>query len=75
VAGDWIVTGFISSLKTAVIVLVLAGTAGAALAGTVNVTLGRVVSGVATVVKFHTNGLANPRPVARLWAPVVIVAV
>ena len=68
-----IVAGFIGSLKVAVIAVLLA-TAVAASAGTVNVTVGRVVSGSAAVVKVHTKFVARPLP-ARSLAPVVTVAV
>ena len=47
------VAGFITSLKVA-LMPVLAATAVAAAAGTVRVTVGRVVSGAAAVVKLHT---------------------
>src|SRR5437588_11995734 len=46
----------------------------AALAGTVALTVGRVVSGVSPVVKLQTKLLANALP-ARSLASVVIVAV
>ena len=68
-----IVAGFMSSLNVAVIAVLFA-TAVAAGAGTVNVTVGRVVSGKAAVVKVHTKLAARPLP-ARSRAPVVTVAV
>ena len=68
-----IVNGSIASLKVAVI-FVLIATPVAALAGTVRLTVGAVVSGAAPVVKLHTKSLASALP-ARSLAPVVIVAV
>ena len=43
-----------------------------AVAGTVKVTLGLVVSADAPVVKFQMNGLTNDSPVAALFAPVIV---
>ena len=40
--------------------------------GTVAVTIGRVVSGIAPVVKVQTFGLGIVRPVATLRAPVTV---
>ena len=69
------VVGAIDSVKVAEIAELL-GTPvvgpGAVVTGTVNWTLGRVVSVVAPVVKCHTKGLANARPFARLVAPVIV---
>ena len=68
-----IVAGFMSSLNVAVIAVLFA-TAVAPGAGTVTVTVGRVVSGSAAVVKVHTKFAARPLP-ARSVAPLVTVAV
>jgi hypothetical protein len=69
------VLGDISLVNTAVIA-VLTGTPVVepvfAVAGTVKVTLGRVKSAVAPVVKFQMNGLSNASPVATLFAPVIV---
>jgi hypothetical protein len=68
-----IVTGSIASLKAALMVWLIA-TAVAALAGTVAVTIGRVVSGVTPVVKLQLKSAASAVP-ARSRAPVLTVAV
>ena len=68
-----IVKGFIALLKVALIVWLMA-TAPAPLAGTVELTVGRVVSGVAPVVKLQPKSVASALP-ARSLAPVVTVAV
>ena len=67
-----IVVGFMSSLNVAVIAVLL-GMAVAPGAGTANVTVGRVVSGKAAVVKVHTKSAARPLP-AMSVAPFVTVA-
>src|SRR2546427_689688 len=67
------VKGSIASLKVALMVWLIP-TAAAPLAGTVELTSGRVVSGVTPVVKLQLNSAASVMPV-RLLAPVVIVAV
>ena len=72
-----IVAGAISSLNAAVIAVFVATSAvgpGIVVTGTVDVTMGRVVSGAIPVVKVHTKLLANAMPVVSV-APVVIVAV
>src|ERR1041385_972754 len=68
-----IVEGSIASLKV-VLMLWLIATPVAALAGSVELTVGRVVSGAAPVVKLHPKLLSSRLP-ARSFAPVVIVAV
>ena len=68
-----IVKGSIASLKVAVTALLMV-TPVAALAGTVELTVGAVVSGVAPVVKVHTLLTASALP-AKSLDPVVIVAV
>ena len=72
-----IVAGAISS-ENVTLIAVPVGTpgviAGVVVTGVVRVTLGRVVSGTAPVVKVKTKLLANARPVVSV-APVVIVAV
>src|SRR5207253_1814863 len=68
-----IVKGSIASLKVALMVWLI-GTAVAASAGTVALTVGRVVSGVAPVVKLQLKSVASALP-ARSLAPVVTVAV
>ena len=68
-----IVNGSIASLKVAAIPWLI-GTPVAAFAGSVELTVGAVMSGVAPVAKLHTKSLANALP-ARSLAPVVIVAV
>src|SRR5207248_1298858 len=68
-----IVKEYIASLK-ATAMLPLMATPVAALAGTVALTVGRVVSGVSPVVKLQTKLLTNALP-ARSLASVVIVAV
>src|ERR1051326_2502834 len=68
-----IVKGSIASLKVALIVWLIA-TAVAPLAGTGALTVGRVVSGVAPVVKLQLKLVASALP-ARPLAPVVIAAV
>src|SRR5256885_1576757 len=73
VASGVIVKASIASLKAAAIFWLMA-TPVAALAGTVKLTVGAVVSGVAPVVKLQTKLLASALP-ARSLAPVVIVAV
>ena len=67
------VKGSIASLNVAARFLP-SRTSVAPFAGTVKVTIGAVVSGVAPVVKVHTWSLASGLP-ARSRAPVVIVAV
>src|SRR5204862_6361127 len=67
------VKGSIASLKGVSMVGLMA-TAVAALAGTVALTVGGVVSGVAPVVKLQTKSAASALP-ARSLAAVVIVAV
>src|SRR5437870_3142418 len=67
------VKGSIASLKVTLMVWLIA-TAVAPLAGTVALTVGRVVSGVTPVVKLQLKSAASVMPV-RLVAPVVIVAV
>ena len=67
------VKGSIASLKVAAIFWLIV-TPVAALAGTVRITVGAVVSGVAPVVKLQTKLLASALP-ARSRVPVVIVAV
>src|SRR5439155_537880 len=68
-----IVKGSIASLKVALMVWLI-GTAVAPLAGTVALTVGGVVSGVAPVVKLQPKSVASALP-ARSLAPVVTVAV
>ena len=68
-----IVKGSIALLKVA-LSLLLTATAVAELTGTVEATVGGVVSGVAPVVKLHTKLLAKALP-ARSLAPVLTVAV
>src|SRR5947208_15388958 len=68
-----IVKGFIASLKVALMVWLI-GTAVAPLAGTVALTVGAVVSGVAPVVKLQLKSVASALP-ARSRDPIVIVAV
>ncbi len=68
-----IVAGSIALLKVALI-LQLMGTPVAPAAGFVELTVGRVVSEVAHVVKVHAKGLASALPPVSL-TPVVIVAV
>src|SRR6185503_12289859 len=68
-----IVRGFNASLKAAVMIWLI-GTAVAALTGTVALTIGRVVSGVAPVVKLQLKPVASALP-ARSLAPVVTAAV
>src|SRR5438477_10572080 len=65
-----IVKGSIASLKAAAM-LPLMATPVAALAGTVALTVGRVVSGVSPVVKLQTKLLTNALP-ARSLTPVVL---
>jgi hypothetical protein len=67
------VSGSIASLKLAEI-SVLSATPVAPAAGTVELTVGAVVSGMAPVVKVQVKGLARALPATSL-APVVIVAV
>src|SRR6185503_13024760 len=67
------VKGSIASLKVALMVWLI-GTAVAALAGTVALTVGAVVSSVAPVVKLQPKSVASALP-ARSFAPVVIRAV
>src|ERR1041384_2481941 len=67
------VNGSIASLKVALMVWLI-GTAVAPLAGTVALTDGAVVSGVAPVVKLQLKAVNSALP-ARSLAPVVIVAV
>ena len=67
------VRGSIASLNTA-FKLLFVRTPVALGAGTVEVTVGGVVSGVAPVVKVHTKLLASALP-ARSLAPVVMAAV
>src|SRR5204862_2606340 len=71
--AEFIVKGSIASLK-GVAILALIATPLAALAGTVALTVGRVVSGVAPVVKLQPQSAASALP-ARSLAAVVIVAV
>src|SRR5438046_288096 len=68
-----IVRGSIASLKVALMVWLI-GTAVAPSAGTVELTVGLVVSGVAPVVKLQPKLAASALP-ARSMAPVEIVAV
>ncbi len=68
-----IVKGSIASLKVALMVWLI-GTAVAPLAGTVALTVGAVVSGVAPVVKLQLKSVASALP-AKSRAPVVTVAV
>ena len=68
-----IVSGSIASLKVAAIFL-FSATPVALFAGSVEVTVGAVVSAVAPVVKLQTKLLASGLP-ARSLAPVVIVTV
>src|SRR5207253_200830 len=68
-----IVKGSIASLKVALMVWLIA-TARSAVAGTVALTSGRVVSGVTPVVKLQLKSVASALP-ARSLAPVVTVAV
>src|SRR5207302_1555528 len=68
-----IVNGSIASLKVALMVWLI-GTTVAPLAGTVALTAGAVVSGVAPVVKLQLMSVSSALP-ARSLAPVVIVAV
>src|SRR6185503_9116695 len=67
------VKGSIASLKVALMVWLI-GTAVAALAGTVALTVGGIVSSVAPVVKLQLKSAAGALP-ARSLAPVVIRAV
>src|SRR5438094_8226653 len=60
-----LVNGSIASLKVAAIFRLVA-TAVAALAGTVKLTVGAVVSGVAPVVKLQTKSLASALPARSL---------
>src|ERR1700730_16763110 len=68
-----IVEGYIASLKVTLMVWLIA-TAVAPLAGTVELTVGGVVSAVTPVVKLQLKSVASSLP-ARSLAPVVIVAV
>src|SRR5947199_282915 len=68
-----IVRGSIGSLKAAVMVWLI-GTAVAPLAGTVELTVGRVVSSVAPVVKLQTKAEGSGLP-ARSVTPVVTITV
>ena len=68
-----IVAGSIASLKVALMVWLIA-TPVAELAGTVVITVGRLVSGAAPVVKLQAKLFSSGLP-ARSLAPVVIVAV
>src|SRR6266513_6029581 len=68
-----IVNGSIGSLNVALMVWLIA-TAVAPLTGTVKLTVGGVVSGIAPVVKPQPKSAASALP-ARSLAPVVIVAV
>src|ERR1043166_3791007 len=68
-----IVNGSIASLKVALMVWLI-GTPVAEFAGTVKLTVGAVVSGVAPVVKLQLKAVNSALP-ARSLAPVVIVAV
>src|SRR5207245_11519916 len=68
-----IVKGSIALLKVALMVWLMA-TAVAAFAGTVELTVGRVVSGVAPVVKLQPSSMASALP-ARSLAALVTVAV
>src|SRR5213082_2189473 len=68
-----IVKGSIASLKVALMVWLI-GTAVAALAGRVALTVGGVVSGVAPVVKLQLKSVASALP-AKSLTPVVTVAV
>src|SRR6185369_7304777 len=68
-----VVAGSIASLKVALMVWLIA-TPAAALAGTVRVTVGAVVSWAAPVVKLQLISVASALP-ARSLAPVVTVAV
>src|SRR5204863_6940685 len=68
-----IVKGSIASLKVALMARLVA-TPVAALAGTVELTVGAVVSGVAPVVKLQLKPVVSALP-ARSLAPVVTVAV
>src|SRR5207302_87077 len=68
-----IVKGSIASLKVALMVRLIA-TAVAPLAGTVELTDGGGVSGVAAVVKLQPKSVTSALPASAL-APVVIVAV
>src|SRR5437867_1667048 len=68
-----IVNGSIASLKVTLMVWLI-GTAVAPLAGTVALTVGRVVSGVAPVVRLQLKSEASALP-ARSLAPMVAVAV
>src|SRR5437667_431689 len=67
------VKGSIASLNVALMVWLIA-TSVAPLAGTVKLTVGGVVSGVAPVVKLQLKFAASPL-LAKSLAPVVIVAV
>ena len=67
------VAAFIGSLNVALIG-VLTGTPTAVSAGTVEVTVGAVVSGAVPVVKVHVRFIARPLP-ATSFEPVVTVAV
>ena len=67
------VSGSIASLKVAAMFL-LRATAVAALAGSVELTVGAVVSGVTPVVKLQLKPVASALP-ARSLTPVVMVAV
>src|SRR5438876_7608826 len=68
-----IVNGSIASLKVALMVWLI-GTAVAPSAGTVALTIGGVVSGVAPVVKLQPKSVTSALP-ARSLAPVVTTAV
>jgi hypothetical protein len=70
------VAGFMSSLKVALMTVLLATLAvgpGLVVAGTVSTTTGRVVSGVSPVVNFDMKGLAMAKPVAMLLTPVTVI--
>jgi hypothetical protein len=67
------VSGSIASLKVALMVWLI-GTVVAPLAGTVTLTVGVIVSGVAPVVKLQPKSVASALP-ARSLTPVVILAV
>src|SRR5438876_7304310 len=68
-----IVNGSIASLKVALMVWLI-GTAAAALTGRVALTVGRVVSGAAPVIKLQPKSVASALP-AKSLAPIVILAV
>ena len=70
-----IVAGAMPSVKTAVTAEFVARPGvgpGLVVNGMVNTTPGRIRSGKGPVVNVHTNGLASPKPVVVLVAPLIV---